>query len=50
MKREDQVSYVMMFCALLLVKNAKATLEPALAMAPLSTRVRLLATGLTVVS
>ena len=39
MKREDQVSYVMLFCALLLVRNSKATLNHCLMILPLSTRV-----------
>ena len=39
MKREDQVSYVMLFCALLLVRNSRATLNQCLTVLPLSTRV-----------
>jgi hypothetical protein len=35
MKREDRVSYVMLFCALLLVRNSKATLEESLRLVPL---------------
>ena len=47
MKREDQDSYVMLFSALLLVRNSKATLEQSLAMVPLSTRAGYLAEELT---
>jgi hypothetical protein len=36
MKKEEQQSYVMLFCALLLVKNSKATLEQSLSLVPLS--------------
>jgi len=35
MKREDRVSYVMLFCALLLVRNSKATLEESMRIVPL---------------
>ena len=36
MRHEDRVSYVMLFCALLLVKNSRASLEQSLALVPLS--------------
>ena len=35
MKREDRVSYVMLFCALLLVRNSKATLQESMRIVPL---------------
>jgi hypothetical protein len=35
MKTDDRVSYVMLFCALLLVKNAKATLAESMQVVPL---------------
>ena len=35
MKREERVSYVMLFCALLLVRNSKATLEESMRIVPL---------------
>lgn len=35
MKKDERVSYVMLFCALLLVKNAKATLEDSVKIVPL---------------
>ena len=35
MKKEDRESYVMLFCALLLVRNAKATFEESVKIVPL---------------
>ena len=35
MKQEDRVSYVMLFCALLLVRNSKATLQESMQIVPL---------------
>ena len=35
MKREDRVSYLMLFCALLLVRNSKATLQESMRIVPL---------------
>ena len=43
MRQEDRVSYVMLFCALLLVKNSRATLEQSMAVVPLSGRAKHLA-------
>lgn len=43
MHREEQVSYVMLFCALLLVKNSKATVEQLVTIVPLFGRVKYLA-------
>lgn len=43
MKREERVSYVMLFCALMLVKNAKATLEESVGIVPLVGRAKHLA-------
>jgi len=36
MPRREQLSYIMLFCALLLVKNGKATMQESMALAPLS--------------
>jgi len=36
MKKEERQSYVMLFCALLLVKNSKATLEQCMNLVPLT--------------
>ena len=36
MGTDEQVSYIMLFCALMLVKNSKATLEQSLAIVPLA--------------
>ncbi|MBI2820442.1 MAG: hypothetical protein HYX73_10730 [Acidobacteria bacterium] len=36
MKKEERQSYVMLFCALLLVKNSKATLEQSMSLVPLT--------------
>ena len=36
MGTNEQVSYIMLFCALMLVKNSKATLEQTLAIVPLA--------------
>ena len=38
--REDALSFVMLFCALLLVRNAKATWEQSLELVPLRGRAR----------
>ena len=35
MKKEDRQSYMMLFCALLLVRNSKATLEESMKLVPL---------------
>ena len=43
MKKEDRVSYMMLFCALMLVKNSRATLEESVAIVPLVGRARHLA-------
>ena len=42
----EKVSYLMMFCALLLVRNAKASLEESLAVVPLGGNVKYLASHL----
>ena len=36
MKKNERESYMMLFCALLLVKNAKATLEESVKIVPLT--------------
>ena len=36
MRHEDRVSYVMLFCALIMVRNARATVEQSLAVVPLT--------------
>jgi len=36
MRHEDRVSYVMLFCALLMVKNARATVEQSVDIVPLN--------------
>ena len=36
MRSEERESYVMMFCALLLVRNSKATLEESMKLVPLT--------------
>lgn len=36
MKREDRMSYVMLFCALMLVRNSKATLSESMQVVPLA--------------
>lgn len=35
MKKEERESYMMLFCALLLVRNSKATLEESMKLVPL---------------
>ena len=35
MKKEEHQSYMMLFCALLLVRNSKATLEESMKVVPL---------------
>ena len=35
MKKEERESYMMLFCALLLVRNSKATLEESMRLVPL---------------
>ncbi len=45
--KEERVSYMMLFCALLLVKNSKATLEQSLNIVPLAGRAKFLAGELT---
>ena len=39
----DKLSYLMLFCTLILVKNARATMEESLAMAPLDGKAKYLA-------
>jgi hypothetical protein len=36
MKREERESYMMLFCALMLVRSSKATLEESLKIVPLT--------------
>ena len=43
MRKDDRNSYVMLFCALLLVRNAKATLEESIRIVPLKGSARHLA-------
>ena len=43
MRREERVSYMMLFCALILVRNSKATLEQSMQIVPLVGRARHLA-------
>ena len=43
MKSEDRVSYVMLFCALMLVRNSKATLEESMKIVPLVGSAKVLA-------
>ena len=43
MHREERVSYVMLFCALMLVKNSRATLEQSVSIVPLCGRAKHLA-------
>jgi len=42
----DKVSFLMLFCSLILVRNAKASLEESLAVVPLSGNVKYLASQL----
>ena len=42
----EKVSYLMLFCTLMLVKNAKATLQESLALVPLGGKVKYLASQL----
>ena len=46
MGTNEQVSYIMLFCALMLVKNSKATLEQLVQVAPLAGNAKCLAEGL----
>jgi hypothetical protein len=46
-KKEDLQSYLMLFCALMLVKNAKATLEQSMNVVPLTGSAKHLAGKLT---
>ena len=46
MKEEEKVSYLMLFCALLLVKTTGVTLEESLAAVPLVGKAKHLADGL----
>ena len=39
----DKLSYLMLFCTLILVKNARATMEESLAVAPLGGKAKFLA-------
>ena len=43
MNREDRVSYLMLFCALLLVRNSKATLQESMQIVPLEGSAKALA-------
>ncbi len=43
MGSNEQVSYIMLFCALMLVKNSKATMEQSLSIVPLAGPVKSLA-------
>ncbi len=43
---EERFSYMMLFCALLLVRNAAATLEESFTMVPLAGKAKRLAAGL----
>ena len=36
MRQDDRLSYVMLFCALLMVRNARATVEQSLEIVPLN--------------
>lgn len=36
MRQEDRVSYVMLFCALMLVRNARATVDQSMSIVPLN--------------
>jgi hypothetical protein len=45
--QEDRYSYLMMFCALMMVRNSRATLAETMDMIPLSARVSDLAGELT---
>ncbi len=45
--KEDKVSYLMLFCALMLVKNSKATLEQSVNIVPLAGKAKVLAGELT---
>jgi hypothetical protein len=47
MKSEERQSYMMLFCALMLVKNAKATLEQSMKLVPLKGSAKHLAGQLT---
>jgi hypothetical protein len=47
MKSEERQSYMMLFCALMLVRNAKATLEQSLKLVPLEGSAKHLAGQLT---
>jgi len=40
---KEQVSYIMLFCALMLVKNSKATLEQSMTVVPLAGKAKCLA-------
>ena len=42
----EKTSYMMLFCALMLVKNSKATLEQSVQVAPLTGNAKCLADGL----
>lgn len=43
MKNEEQASYLMMFCALLLVRNSRATVEQSMSIVPLAGKAQYLA-------
>ena len=42
-RERDAINYVMLFCALLLVKNSKATVNQAMTLVPLAGSARFLA-------
>jgi len=42
-RKKDEVSYLMLFCALLMARNPRATLEQSMQVVPLSRKVRRLA-------
>ena len=43
--QQEQVSYIMLFCALMLVKNSRATMEQSVTVVPLAGRAKSLAGG-----
>ncbi len=43
MGSDEQFSYIMLFCALMLVKNSKATMEQSLSIVPLGGQAKSLA-------
>lgn len=47
MKREEKLSYFMLFCGLLLVRNSRITMEELAASVPLTGNARILAAEIT---